>query len=227
MRGFRRLLSAKCALCSCMCVVILLFIIKILHSDRHWYKREAPCEYSSQHVANQSKLTDIINGVLTEKGVGYFLCYGSLFGALRLGKSLPWDPDVEFCLISFEQMYAKEEIYSWFEQNNVRVHYNYFEDLYEIKLGQVVAEIIFFEYNDDFTQLERKLLFGTTDRFPSELVSPPLKKLKFHEQQVPVPNGDVDIQKHFYPEDWWQQVKPLYCGERKKPVHGHDHHHHH
>lgn len=47
--------------------------------------------------------------LLTSLGLTHFLCYGSLWGQLRLSRSLPWEADVELCVLN-EEMALKDEV---------------------------------------------------------------------------------------------------------------------
>lgn len=42
-------------------------------------------------------------------GITHFLCYGSLWGQLRLGRTLPWERDIELCVLN-EEMALKDEV---------------------------------------------------------------------------------------------------------------------
>ena len=44
-------------------------------------------------------LADLLQIVLTRLNVTYALCYGSLWGALRVNRMLPWDNDLDFCIL--------------------------------------------------------------------------------------------------------------------------------
>lgn len=209
MRGAAKLRFVLLGVVS-LCAVYTL-VRRSVTADRHWYKREAPCQYSHQHNKSLSKLTDVIVDILQRKHVDFFLCYGSLYGALRLGYALPWDPDVEFCVYDLHRSYFNEDLLGWFEDNSLPITYDRYEDLFTIELENVRAEIVLFKYNDDFTRLERQLPFGVTDSFPSKLLAPPLEKRKFFRQTLPVPNDGIDIQRYFYPDDWWKPVKPVNC----------------
>lgn len=45
------------------------------------------------------KLLHMIDGVLRDAGIEYFLGYGNLLGAARTGGFIPWDDDIDICLM--------------------------------------------------------------------------------------------------------------------------------
>ena len=45
------------------------------------------------------KLLQIVDSVLRENNIEYFLGYGNLLGAARTGDFIPWDDDVDICLM--------------------------------------------------------------------------------------------------------------------------------
>lgn len=45
------------------------------------------------------QLLCMIDAVLRQAGIQYFLSYGTLLGAARTGKFIPWDDDIDICLM--------------------------------------------------------------------------------------------------------------------------------
>jgi hypothetical protein len=62
------------------------------------------------------------------------LCYGSLWGQIRISRSLPWEADVEFCLLN-EELAKYDEVFlvRTFKKHNLQLTYNSGEGLYSVK----------------------------------------------------------------------------------------------
>lgn len=48
------------------------------------------------------QLAKMVDKDLTQAGIQYFLAYGNLLGAARNGKFVPWDDDMDFCLMRYD-----------------------------------------------------------------------------------------------------------------------------
>nr|CAD7423170.1 unnamed protein product [Timema monikensis] len=74
-----------------------------------------------------------VNRVLTSLQLTHFLCYGSLWGQIRLSRSLPWEADVEFCLLN-EELSLHDEVFlaRAFKKHKLDMKYNSAEGLYMI-----------------------------------------------------------------------------------------------
>lgn len=74
-----------------------------------------------------------MHNVLNAIGLTHFLCYGSLWGQLRSSQSLPWESDIEFCLLN-EEILTKDEVYLErnFRSRNMQMVYDSTEGVYTI-----------------------------------------------------------------------------------------------
>ena len=89
------------------------------------------------------------HSVLSSVGLTHFLCYGSLWGQLRLSRSLPWEADVEYCLLN-EELITKDEVYlaRALRNKNMRLDYDSTEGVYIVTdstLPGAKVELIVFE----------------------------------------------------------------------------------
>ena len=104
-----------------------------------------------------------------------------------------------------------------FRWENFSLDYNSREGKYEIRFGKVTADLVLFDLSLDGDWLERvgweNRLFSNlqTNRFPAHLAQRPLPMTKFHNRDYPVPRGEIEIMKYFYPDDWWIEVRPPGC----------------
>lgn len=92
-----------------------------------------------------------MHNVLAALKLTHFLCYGSLWGQIRLSRSLPWESNVEFCVFN-EELITKDEVYLQrvFKQHQLLLSYDSSEGLYSImdpKIGGALVELVVFEEN--------------------------------------------------------------------------------
>lgn len=73
------------------------------------------------------------HSILTKFALTHFLCYGALWGQIRLSKTLPWETDVEICVLN-EEITAIEEaqIYRAFQKNGLIIQYLSSDGVYVI-----------------------------------------------------------------------------------------------
>lgn len=89
-----------------------------------------------------------VHNVLTSIGLTHFLCYGSLWGQLRSSKSLPWESDIEYCLLN-EEIITRDEVYlaRIFRSKKMNLEYDITEGVYTITdtdfVGGKVQLIVF------------------------------------------------------------------------------------
>ena len=92
----------------------------------------------------------------------------------------------------------------------------FFQGSYEIRYGSATAELVLFDAVDGFW-LRRMgwqallLPYALEYRVPRHFLQPPLNTVRFFDEQFPVPHKEIEIQKIFYPNDWWREVKPPGC----------------
>jgi hypothetical protein len=79
------------------------------------------------------KLAKETHDLLTSLGLTHALCYGALWGQIRISRSLPWENDVEFCVINDELMQKDEaSIFSAFRRKNLLLSYDSVDGLYTV-----------------------------------------------------------------------------------------------
>ena len=88
--------------------------------------------------------------------------------------------------------------------------------MYEIRFGMARAELVIFD------TLDQKLLrrvgwlsfiqpYAEGQHISRQFLQPPLTTITFFKKQFPIPNNNIEIQKLFYPDDWWIEVRPPGC----------------
>lgn len=63
----------------------------------------------------------------------HFLCYGSLWGQIRLSRSLPWAVSSQFCVRN-EELTPLDEVYirRVFDKHGLQIQYNSAEGMYDV-----------------------------------------------------------------------------------------------
>lgn len=98
-------------------IFLFIFIIssQSIDNDEEWYKHpevffsEIACEHDEFTRVQFTELTSKLKQMLEHLGVTYFLCYGSLWGAIKFERTLPWDRNIDMCVIYNEWVSLSEE----------------------------------------------------------------------------------------------------------------------
>ncbi|CAF1012434.1 unnamed protein product [Brachionus calyciflorus] len=222
----RRLNRKLAVILGCMLVVFvfLRLVDNSIDNDEEWYKhpeaffKEPPCDHDEYTQKLFEELTEKMSQMLDKLEITYFLCYGSLWGALKFQKTLPWDRNIDMCVI-YHQLAAIDEtkLYQAFKQADLNYYYNSRRGKYVVSYKTVSAEITVFEKIGTHVERigwEKRIfphLYLKYQNFPYQLVDRELTRIKFNNLNVPVPHQEYEIQKYFYPDNWWKEVKPRGC----------------
>lgn len=201
-------------------VLIIVIILYLLFSE----KDHRTCNMSPEMTQSLHYQAEAVSKVLQMLNLNYFLCYGSLWGALYIQNILPWDTNVDFCVRNEEIMkHDESHLLRLFGQHGMDIEYNNKDGIYEVynrssKLGH--AHVIVFE-SDLRTGHMRRV--GWKNRitppdmcealhcFPPNLVEPPLPRIKYGNLEVPAPHEEIELLKYLYPNDWWKELKARDC----------------
>ena len=164
------------------------------------------------------KLTYDIHIILRDLNITHFLMYGSLWGALRMNRPLPWDNDVDLGMIPDGKYISlsEKQFLSKFREKGVKITNNMRQkSSFKFERGKGAVDLIIFsEYGGWMKRQgwEAWLLtihYNLHHTFPRNLIEPkPLPKKKFGWFMMPVPQNGVEIMKHMYRYDWWITPKP-------------------
>ncbi|XP_014246966.1 uncharacterized protein LOC106665218 isoform X1 [Cimex lectularius] len=203
-------------------VLVLYFVVRKLEKANY----TQTCNHSEKFHQGLHNLAGRAHSVLLSVGLTHFLCYGSLWGQLRLSKSLPWEADVEFCLLN-EEIITKDEVYfaRTFRNKEMQIDYDSTEGVYSVtdsKLPGAKVQLIVFEKDPMINMLrrvgwKRRVLppdcesLRSLNCFPPRLAEPPLPKKEFGGYIMPVPREGIEIQKYHYPTNWWKEILPKNC----------------
>ncbi|XP_073989470.1 uncharacterized protein isoform X2 [Rhodnius prolixus] len=184
------------------------------------------CHHSKTFQQGLHKLANRVHNVLNAIGLTHFLCYGSLWGQLRSSQSLPWESDIEFCLLN-EEILTKDEVYLErnFRSRNMQMVYDSTEGVYtitDVAFPGGKIQLVVFEKDLVINMLrrvgwKRRVLppdcesLPSLNCFPPRLVTPPLPLKEFGGYILPVPREGIEIQKYHYPTNWWKEILPKNC----------------
>ena len=196
-----------------------------LYTGNHPFFSAQPCEYVDD--IEKEQLLDMaytVHEILDCLGIEHWLMYGSVFGAVRVNGPLPWDDDVDigfngsgtFALMTFEEFIKP------FKAKGLKVHHKRWitsnvMKVYKEAQSRIKVDLTaFYNYNGRMKRagLETWILALNYNRyhsFPVRLVEKPLPQVPFGNFTMPIPREGIEIQKHLYPDDWWEEVKPVTC----------------
>lgn len=82
---------------------------------------------------NKIKLNLRVHHVLSTLSITHFICYGSLWGQIRISRSLPWEVSSQFCLRN-EELIPLDEVYiiRAFDKHGLEIKYNSAEGIYNV-----------------------------------------------------------------------------------------------
>jgi hypothetical protein len=208
---FPRRMHRRLALAAALLTLLLLLINAFgnsIEDDEEWYKHphayfaEVSCEHDEFTQRLFEELTKKMSDTLEKLEIKYFLCYGSLWGALKLKKTLPWDRNIDMCII-YNQLAALDEqhIHQAFKQNGLNYRYNSRRGKYVVTYKTVSGEITVFEKVGSHMERvgwEKRLfphLYINYQNFPYQLIDKELPKIEFNGILVPAPHETFEIQK--------------------------------
>ena len=214
-------------------LLFLLIFIGLMISIMHWIVNTLSsednvspmCETTPEIKVKMVDLLSRITNILESMNISYFLCYNSLWGALKVNGPLKWDSNLDICLLN-EQISNYEEAFliKSFKRQKMHLSYQASDGIYLVNLqsdGEMPsAKLYLFEEDVSVNKYRR---VGWKNRliplnscelvhcFPASLIATPLPKEKFMNFDVPIPRESVEIQKYLFPNNWWEEIGPKNC----------------
>jgi len=220
----------KCFALFCFSVFSVIVYISLNMQSHAWYANRKnqyllpagkghSCQTPKMEMMELKELTRDMDSILKELKVTHVLIYGSLWGAIRYNDPLPWDNDVDMALFDEEVQHLDVELLiEKFKQRNIDISYRLWFGTYRVTRGTARGDLMVFRksfFGDMWrTGIEPWVFFVNYRRFhtfPAALVEQPLPKTLFAGVNISVPRHGIEIQKHFYPHDWWIESKPRGC----------------
>lgn len=244
-----RLITKRLLLYAASACFVVLFVLKLRSvgllssssSDRteagsSWMIRDnkkrldADCRVSDAIGVNLRRLMADTDDILDNLKLTHVLCYGTLWGWLKMERLLPWEDNVEFCVVN-DELTGHEEAFliRVFRRAGLSLAYDSRNGVYEVtSIGAESScggpvRLVVFERDSSTGETMRRI--GWTRRvlppdcqlspslhcFPSRLIERPLPSIVMDGRRFDVPREDVEIQKYLYPDTWWEDVKPAEC----------------
>ena len=107
---------------------------------------------------------------------------------------------------------------SAFKYRNINIYYRYWKGEYVVSRNEAHGDLMLFSKTlfgeRGRTGIEPWLFFvhfRTYHQAPARLFEKPLPTLRFLGMNMSVPREGLEIQKRFYPKDWWKEIRPKGC----------------
>lgn len=205
-------------------VFILILFCTVNYIYYKWYVDDSECFVSKETHKKLGKLLENIEEALKALNLTYFMCYQTLWAALKVKKPLPWQKDIDLCVLN-KEISAIDEGYlaRTFKRYGLSINYNSGGGYYRVfKFGNIspYAKLTVFEEDLVTHQMRRvgwihRMLPPNSceelNCFPPELISTPLPKIAFGDYLLPAPSNGIEIQKYLYPYSWWKEITPTNC----------------
>ena len=189
-----------------------------------WYKLPAPCRLSDGELADLVSLATLMHDTLDQLQAPHALCYGTLWGALRQGRTLAWDTNLDMCALDDHLQHLSTSALRhtfrhkggyWLDYDWTTATYNF---SYRGAQGQlhVFTKIVSWQEEEvavpgGWSRAVWRWFGQEQLTFPSWLLEAPFKEETFHGKNFPVPHDGIELLKYLYPDDWWLEVKPPGC----------------
>ena len=162
-------------------------------------------------------MLDQLHTFFKEQNVNHFICYGTLWGAIRYSKLMPFDRDVDLCVVYDDELekssLQQHELMRLVKEKfpEYYVMYDALENIYNIYLHKAMGEVVFFRRKDSETIVRALSRLGDidlTDSFPARLIKN-MGEMTVGNLRLPAP--DTEIMQYWYPDSYTREVKPPNC----------------
>ncbi len=182
------------------------------------------CEISPEMRSKMSETLSQTIEALTTLDLTYFLCYDSLWGALRIKGPLKWHQIIDLCLLNEEVSHLDEAfLIRTFQRKGLKISYQSSDGIYLVKQSDQSKPLVnLYLFEEDLNQNHYRRV-GWKNRlvppdscdqihcFPPRLISKPLPNEMFMNFEISVPREQIEIQKYLFPENWWKDTEPEHC----------------
>eukprot|EP00126_Sphaerothecum_destruens_P003414 Sdes_comp17158_c0_seq1m6323 len=211
--------------------IFILFSMKVYYDlnlmNWAWYTSTSSepvvCEVPQEDYDALILLAQNLNLWLSSLNIRNWLVYGSLIGALRISKPVPWDTDVDIGVYRPDLLkYSDEELSISSGKFDLKIQYfSYWGGFYRItnKSGTARSDLMLYDSNWSSNWMQRTgieawvffLNYRTYHQLPTALLEPPLPTIPFGGVDMHVPRGNNEALKYQFPHNWWKEVRPPGC----------------
>lgn len=222
-----RLIARRLLLYVSTAVLIVFLIIKYHDGNNEAKILDSNCQVSAEVRDNLNNLMIETHKLLDKLKLTHFICYGTLWGILKIDGLLPWEDNIEFCALNEElSEFEEASLIRVFLKNNLVLHYDSQDGVYNVyrpeQRSKGLLRIVVFEKDIDLDMMKRvgwsrRLLPQDCDIspslqcFPPRLIEPPFPFTNVHGVEYNIPREQIEIQKYLYPDTWWKDIKPSEC----------------
>lgn len=211
------------------CAVLLIALICILYYQLNnrsyaWYLRSNKKHLCITDEGDMKAMINLLQGIhstLQKLNVTHFLIYGTLIGAIRYNKILPWDNDLDIG-VQWKDItrYSNAEITLAFAKESINAKYWHQNGFYRLRKGNYArADLMIFDdyYNNGImTRIGIESYFAWLHyrryhSFPAKFLTMPLPTIKISGLNMSIPREGKTVMKLLYPDDYWKEVKPHGC----------------
>ena len=208
-------------------IIIFIFILVIFYlcdKLKNYYNNKCTSlsfwnnKYKNQHIKLNLFIKDIIF-YLDKYKIKYWSHAGTLLGAIRHQGFIPWDDDVDFGYLNEKDSNGKNIILNLLEdvKSNGYIITTYFFGYQIINPNDSKIFIDLFEFNieDNLVKQtkESEFIFPKENYYLDKLF--PLKKSKFDDFELPIPNNSEDFCIRVYGSDY---LEIFYINPPHKPT---------
>lgn len=93
--------------------VLCVYLVYLLYSLNDDLEEESPitsCELKPATVEELKELAIALRDTLTSLNLKYFLCYQTLYGAIKNNQPIPWHDSLDFCILN-DQVAKQDEAF--------------------------------------------------------------------------------------------------------------------
>ena len=80
----------------------------------------------------------MIDKILKSEKIPYFLSYGNLLGAYRTGDFIPWDDDVDICLMREDFYHAINVLKKHFDHDNFETRFGISGHIFKVIFNKLL-----------------------------------------------------------------------------------------
>ena len=210
--------------------VLMLVFIAMQFNHPIWFRKFRPDAKVKRSCTPKDVQDDMlslaydVHLILRDLNITHFLMYGSLWGALRINKPLPWDDDVDLGMIPDGKysLLSEEKFLEKFRQKGVKITNNMRQkSSFKFERGKGAVDLMIYYVYGEWMKREGwepwllTVHYNLHHTFPRNLIAhKPLPQLKFGWFMMPVPQSGIEIMKHMYRYDWWVTYKTESCWDR-------------
>lgn len=201
-------------------VISSYFILHFLWSD----DESINCFASPSTLKKLDELLGLIQEPLKALNLTFFLCYDTLWGALKFKRPLPWQNSLDVCVLNREMSAIDEGFLARsFKRYGLSITYNSAGGVYTVfKLDESLPHVTLTVFEEDLVTHQMRRV-GWIHRmlppnacedlncFPPDLIAKPLPTTTFNKHVVPIPKDGIEIQKYLFPYSWWKEIAPPKC----------------